>query len=70
MVRYVEMQRGVFKLMLLEILGTLREKSSLDAYEDWELSDMKAWLDETSLVIRAYLEDRRRQEALGAWMEK
>jgi len=68
--RYVEMSRHIFKSMLFDILGTLGEKRTLDAYEEWEISDIKVLLNETSKVVSAYMEQRRRQESLGAWMEK
>jgi len=68
--RYVEFWPYTFKSILTELLETLRERGSLDAYDKGELQDIKVWLDETSRAIEAYLEDKRRQERLGAWMEK
>jgi len=68
--RYVEFWPYTFKSILTELLETLRERGSLDAYDEGELQDIKVWLDETSRVIEVYLEDKRRQEHLGAWMEK
>jgi len=58
MKRYVEFEPLILKRILIELLGTLRERSSLDAYDEWDLKDIKVWLDETSLAIKAHLEDK------------